>query len=311
MVATRDLRVDYGDVVAVAGLDLRVPRGVVYGMIGPNGAGKTSTIRVLAGLMLPTYGEVMIDGIDVMLEPERIQASIGYMPDLAPVYTDLKCWEFLDLFAHAYGLDEKTRKTRVETCLHDVGLVEKRNMLAGTLSRGMTQRLVLAKTLLHDPKLLLLDEPASGLDPAARINVRNTLRQLASAGRTIIVSSHILTELSDICHHVGVMERGEMVYQGAIGDVLGSKGGGLLVEVRVLKDRAGLAQWLTSQEYVANITEQSGNDEFVQFTFAGTREQLPALLSNMLAEGFAVSGFQEKRLNLEELFLSLNAGRTA
>ncbi len=179
MIRTTDLRVDYDGVNAVRDLTLFIPTGEVFGLIGPNGAGKTSTIRVLATLLQPTYGEAMVAGIDILEQPDRAHRILGYMPDTPPVYEDLRCWEFLDLFAGAYFLDRRERRRRVEECLEQVDLGSKRRILAGTLSTGMRQRLTLAKTLLPDPQVLLLDEPASGLDPIARIEMRDLLKNLA------------------------------------------------------------------------------------------------------------------------------------
>ena len=197
-VQTVDMRVDYGDFVAVNELCLNVPRGEIYGLIGPNGAGKTSSFKVLATFMEPTYGDVFIGGLDISLKPEEARKHLGYMPDLAPIATDLKVWEFLDLFASAHGINGKARSLRIEECLDKVTLGDKRNEYCKSLSRGMMQRLVLAKTLLHQPSLFLLDEPASGMDPESRQALRNTVRQLADEGAAVLLSSHILTELEVI-----------------------------------------------------------------------------------------------------------------
>ncbi len=214
------MRVDYGDFVAVNELCLNVPRGEIYGLIGPNGAGKTSSFKVLATLMEPTYGDVFIGGVDISLQPEEARKHLGYMPDLAPIATDLKVWEFLDLFASAHGLSGKIRRTRIEECLGKVALDDKRNEYCKSLSRGMMQRLVLAKTLLHRPSLFLLDEPASGMDPESRQALRYTVRQLAKDGAAVLLSSHILTELEDMCTMVGMMSKGNLVESGKISDVI-------------------------------------------------------------------------------------------
>ena len=200
-----DLRVDYGDFAAVDSLSLSVPFGEVFGLVGPNGAGKTSSFKVLATLMEPTFGEVFLCGIDIALQPEKARRVLGYMPDLAPVPSDLKCWEFLDLYAAAHGLEEQERHDRITECLQKVDLEDKRQAICSTLSRGMKQRLVLAKTLLHRPKVMLLDEPASGMDPVSRVALRRILKELAAEGTTVIVSSHILSELSDMCTSIGFM----------------------------------------------------------------------------------------------------------
>ena len=193
----RSLRVDYGDFVAVDDLTLAVPPGEILGIVGPNGAGKTSTFRVLATLMEPTHGDVFFDGVDIAEDPRQARRLMGYMPDLAPVPSDLKVWEFLDFYAAAYGLrDAHERRQRADRCLETVGLSNLRNNGCRELSRGQTQRVVLAKTLLHEPRVLILDEPASGLDPLARRDLRTALQSLAATGATILISSHILSELS-------------------------------------------------------------------------------------------------------------------
>jgi len=221
MIRTRDLRVDYEDVAAVRDLNLDIHRGEIFGLIGPNGAGKSSTIRVLATLQQPTYGEVRIGGVDVIDDPRSVHRLLGYMPDMPPVYGDLRCWEYLDLFAAAYFIDRRHRRMRVGECLKLAGLEAKRMAMAGTLSRGMKQRLTFAKTLLADPQVLLLDEPASWLDPIARIEMREVIKELAERGRTILISSHILVELSEFCHSVGIMEKGVMVEGGRIDEIAG------------------------------------------------------------------------------------------
>ncbi|HMB72569.1 MAG TPA: ABC transporter ATP-binding protein, partial [Gammaproteobacteria bacterium] len=187
----RNLRVDYGDFTAVDDLSLELPGGEIFGLAGPNGAGKTSTIRVLATLLEPTYGEIEVFGHDLFEVPEAVHSLLGYMPDLAPVIPDLKVWEFLDLYAASHGLRGTEKRDRIDACLARVGLADKRNVYGKGLSRGMTQRVVLAKTLLHEPRLLLLDEPASGMDPIARRDLRIILESMAAEGATIIVSSHI------------------------------------------------------------------------------------------------------------------------
>ena len=195
MIEIRDLKVDYGDVVAVEGLSFDAKAGEIYGLIGPNGAGKTTTIRAIAPLLEPTYGEIMVKGNSAIHEPEKVRGSLGYMPDFPPVYGDLKVAEFVELFAAAYGLSGERQASEVSRCLADTNLEDKRDILCNTLSRGMKQRALLAKTLVHDPPVLLLDEPAANLDPRARIDLRNLLKKLAAQGKTILVSSHVLSEL--------------------------------------------------------------------------------------------------------------------
>ena len=218
-VQTVDMRVDYGDFVAVNELCLNVPRGEIYGLIGPNGAGKTSSFKVLATLMEPTYGDVFIGGVDISLQPEEARKHLGYMPDLAPIATDLKVWEFLDLFASAHGLSGKIQRTRIEECLGKVALDDKRNEYCKSLSRGMMQRLVLAKTLLHRPSLFLLDEPASGLDPMASNELSEILKKLSSRGATILMASHDLFRVRETCDKIGIIKNGSLIKEMSSKDV--------------------------------------------------------------------------------------------
>ena len=245
----KDLRVDYGTFVAVNEVTLTVPPGEIFGLVGPNGAGKTSTFRVLATLMEPTYGEVRLAGVDIFEQPEAARRVLGYMPDLAPVPSDLKVWEFLDLFAEAHELGNWTaRRERIEVCLRQVNLLEKWGDFCRTLSRGQTQRLVLAKTLLHRPRVFVLDEPASGMDPLSRRNLRLTLRSLADEGATIIVSSHILSELSEMCTSLCVMNHGRLLASGSVDEVRRLLGRAeRTLTVGVLERSEEAAAWLATQ----------------------------------------------------------------
>jgi ABC-2 type transport system ATP-binding protein len=311
MIRAVDLRVDYDDVTAVRGLDLRIGRGEIYGLIGPNGAGKTSTIRVLATLLEPTYGEVVVGGIDVAAHPEEVHRILGYMPDQPPVHDDLRVEEYLDVFAGAYGLAGGARRARVEECLGLAGLAEKRRALAGTLSRGMKQRLVLAKTLLHDPQVLLLDEPASGLDPNARIELRELLRDLGRRGRTVLVSSHILTELADFCTSIGIMERGRMVISGPI-DAIAAR----LVPHRTLvveldapaadaaAARARAAEVLARARAVKGVQTEG---ETLAVAFEGSESDRADLLAALVQAGVRVKAFSERKLDVEDIFLKVGA----
>ena len=201
MISVTDLKIHYGNFVAVDRLTFEVGKGSVYGLIGPNGAGKTTTIKALATLLEPTYGEIKLGSVSVLNEPEEARKILGYMPDFPPVYDDLRVDEFCDLFAHAYGLDSNQRKSKVEECLGLTDLLDKRKALCKSLSRGMKQRALLAKTLVHEPEVLLLDEPAANLDPKARIDLRNLLRKLASEGKTILVSSRSFRTAGSLRYH--------------------------------------------------------------------------------------------------------------
>ena len=304
MIRTRGVRVDYADVTAVRDLDLEIGAGEVFGLIGPNGAGKSSTIRVLATLQEPTHGRVWIGGYDAAERPAAVRRISGYMPDLAPVYDDLRCWEFLDLFGAAYFVRRDDRLRRIDQCIEAVGLQGKRNAMAGTLSRGMKQRLVLAKTIIPDPSVLLLDEPASGLDPIARIQMRDLLRRLASEGKTILVSSHILSELSEFCTSVGIMQKGEMVLSGTIDQVVKGLGSTRRVAVRLSEPVEGAGERLGSYDGVANVETKPNGYEV---DFDGDERAAAALLAAMIRDGLPVCAFSERKMGMEDILLRVGA----
>src|SRR6266568_4534454 len=220
MIETRELTKKYGDLYALDRLTLRLEPGDVYGFIGPNGAGKTTTMRILATLLNPSWGEASVCGYSIYTGAKDIRRAIGYMPDFFGVYDDMKVTEYLEFFAAAYRIQGPSRRKKVDEVLELVDLTYKRDALVTSLSRGMTQRLGLARVLLHDPQVLLLDEPASGLDPRARIEIRALLKELRSMGKTILVSSHILPELADICNKIGIIERGQLLFDGDVTDVM-------------------------------------------------------------------------------------------
>jgi len=300
----RDLRVDYGNFVAVDDLSLTVPRGEVFGLVGPNGAGKTSTFRVLTTLMMPTYGDVFLEGVDIQEDLESARRIVGYMPDLAPVPSDLKVWEFLDFHAAAYGLGTKAqRRQRAEECLEEVALTDQRNKWCKELSRGQTQRVVLAKTLLHRPKVLILDEPASGLDPLARRDLRLALRRLADQGATVFVSSHILSELAEMCTSVCVMNRGRLLASGTADEVrhqLGSTE--RMLTVTVLARSEDAAAWLERQPSVRNLRISPHQ---VAFDFNGSDEDQAGLMEGLIHAGLRVRTFEEKRSSFEDILIEV------
>ena len=304
----RSLRVDYGDFVAVDDLTLSIPRGEVFGLVGPNGAGKTSTFKVITTLMEPTYGEVFLDGIDIQEDLGGARRILGYMPDLAPVPSDLRVWEFLDFHADAYGLGNKAaRRGRVAECLEKVALVPQRNSWCKELSRGQTQRVVLAKTLLHRPKVLVLDEPASGLDPLARRDLRKVLRELAADGATVFVSSHILTELSEMCTSLCVMNRGRLLASGTADEVREQLGNNACrITVALTRgQQGGAAEWLRSRIGVAGLSE---TETRLEFGFHGNETEQAELLADFIAAGFRPRAFEEKRSSFEEMLVGVAEG---
>jgi ABC-2 type transport system ATP-binding protein len=300
----RDLRVDYGDFVAVDDLTLSVPAGEVFGLVGPNGAGKTSTFRVLTTLMEPTYGEVFLDGIDAFEDIEEVRRIIGYMPDLAPVPSDLKVWEFLDFHAAAYGLGSRAgRHARVEECLAEVALTDQRDKWCKELSRGQTQRVVLAKTLLHRPRVLILDEPASGLDPLARRDLRSTLRKLAGNGATVFVSSHILSELAEMCSSLCVMNRGRLLASGTVDEVRHQLGSTERILTATLLGRHEEAvAWLAAQPVVHDVRLAGPQ---IVFGFKGDDEAQAALIEGLIALGIRLRAFEEKRSSFEDILVEV------
>ena len=220
MIEVHHLRKEYDDTIALENLDLVIPEGEVYGLIGPNGAGKTTLIRILATLLEPTYGQVRIGGFDALEEPMRVHPLLGYMSDFFSLYDNMLVWEYLDHFARCYKVSAGHRERLVEKVLELVSLEVRRDAPIKTLSRGMRQRLCFAKTLIHEPRVLLLDEPASGLDPAGRLEFRELIKQLHAMGRTILISSHILTEMADFCTSAGIMEQGRLLASGRVEDIL-------------------------------------------------------------------------------------------
>src|SRR5476651_584508 len=244
MIETRDLTKKYGELYAVDRLTLRLEPGDVYGFIGPNGSGKTTTMRMLATLLNPSWGEASVCGYSIYTGSKEIRRAIGYMPDFFGVYDDMKVTEYLDFFAAAYRIRGPERRKKCDQVLDLVDLGYKRDALVTSLSRGMTQRLGLARVLLHEPQVLLLDEPASGLDPRARIEMRGLLKELRNMKKTILVSSHILPELADICNKIGIIERGQLLFNGDVAEVMRQVRQQTVLNIGVMADRDGAARLL-------------------------------------------------------------------
>ena len=304
MIELSHLRKEYDDLIAVEDLNLAIPTGEIYGLIGPNGAGKTTTIRMTCGLLSPTQGTVHVAGVDVLHEPEQAQQHIGYLSDFFSVYETLKVWEYLDYFAHAYKMAEEKIAARVTEVIAQVGLEVKRDALIRGLSRGMKQRLGIGRAIIHRPKLLLLDEPASGLDPKARFDLRNLLRSLCDQGTTIVVSSHILTELEGFCTSIGIMEKGALVRSGRIEDVTAAANPARTLRVRWIGDSSSTVQSLLQQDpLISGLIVQSTEGEF---RFAGTEDQLSKVLNNLVTVGVKITSFAETRQTVEDLYMKLS-----
>jgi ABC-2 type transport system ATP-binding protein len=295
----------YGRMIAVDKLNLSIERGTIFGFIGPNGAGKTTTLRMLAGLLEPTGGEIHLMGEKMASSGVQAQRLVGYMPDFFGVYDDLRVWEYLDFFARCYNLPAAQRRNTVEQLLDLVDLTPKRDAFVQSLSRGMQQRLCLAHALVHDPPVLLLDEPASGLDPRARVELRELLRTLRDMGKTILLSSHILSELAEVCTAIGIMEHGNLLAAGTVDEVRRQLQGGAALQVRVLSDSEQAAALLRQMEGVTAVSHSQVDSRILRVDGEISEEQQAAMLARLLAEGVQVSSFHLEADSLETLFLRL------
>lgn len=303
------LRKEYDNLLAVDDLDLTIPQGEIYGLIGPNGAGKTTTIRMTCGLLAPTMGRALVAGVDVAQEPEKAQQHIGYLSDFFAVYEDLKVWEYLDYFAHAYKMPEADIPARLTEVIAQVNLEVKRDAMIRGLSRGMKQRLGIARAIIHRPKVLLLDEPASGLDPKARLELRNLLLTLRDQGATILISSHILTELEGFCTSIGIMEKGRMVRSGRIDEVTAAENPARLVRLTWAGDSLAGDSLKTVQEQLSReprISQVKLTAAGGAFQFAGPEENLAPILAGLVASGVKVTAFGEVKQTVEELYMKLS-----
>jgi ABC-2 type transport system ATP-binding protein len=305
MISVEDLRVDYDQFCAVDDLSFEVGEGDVFGLIGPNGAGKTSTMRALVGLLEPTYGNIRIAGIDVREKPEAVGQVMGFMPDFPPVYEELMVWEFLDLFASAYFIPKSNRKREIHFRLEQVGLTEKTYAMVGELSRGMRQRLMLAKTLLPEPQVLLLDEPASGMDPHGRAQMKQVIREFASEGGSVLISSHILSEMDEFCTSIGVMERGKMVVTGTVDDITNDVSVSAAVVIELIDGENELMK-TASKNQLTGIPFKNDKGLF-EIPFEGDSEEAAEFLTSLVTNGVTMSSFTRKRESLEDVFLQIGA----
>lgn len=305
IVKTVELSKTYGNVNALNGLDLELESGDIFGYIGPNGAGKTTTLRILATLLAPTSGKAFIDGINVEKDPYAIKRIVGFMPDTFGVYDGMRLREYLDFFGAAYKIPLRKRRAVIDDVLAITDLTNHADVFVSTFSRGMKQRCCLAKTLLHDPKVLLLDEPASGLDPRARIELRELLKTLRNMGKTILISSHILSELGDMCNKIGIIERGKMLAAGDYRDILRQIQQEQELRLVVLEGGDGAAQVLAETPGIANV-ERSGNE--FHMNSALPPAELANLHARLVQAGVKVLSFQQEEGTLEDVFLQVTKG---
>jgi ABC-2 type transport system ATP-binding protein len=308
IVAAHGLVKRYDRTIAVAGLDLDIEAGEIFGLVGPNGAGKTTILRMLATLLVPTAGDAEIGGASVRRDPTAVRRVLGFMPDVFGVYDDMKVWEYLDFFARCYGLPAARRRRMIGDLLELVDLADKRETYVQGLSRGMQQRLCLAHALVHDPAVLLLDEPASGLDPRARVELRELLRELRTLGKTILISSHILPELEELCTSVAIVDRGVVLAQGRVADIEQRLRVGAVLRIRVLA--VGEALEAARAHFAADADVASAEllgDGTIQIGFRGDDAASARLLREAVSAGLPIVTFARAASDLEELFLQVTA----
>lgn len=298
----------YNKQPAVDNLSLHLKAGSIMGFIGPNGAGKTTTIKMIATLLEPTSGTAYVNGIDVTEAPDEIRPLIGYMPDFFGMYDDVKVWEYLDFFAAAYRIQKDKRKGSIDNILELTDLTGKRDSFVSELSRGMQQRLCLAKTILHDPKLLLLDEPASGLDPRARIEIKELLKELRNMGKTILISSHILPELADFCNEIAIIEQGKLVVSGDVEAIMNQCKGGTVLEISVVDRLDEAVAFLEKLGSVGEVTIDNGT---ITAAYCGQSGEHYSILEELTKNGFKVKSFNEAEVDLEDVFLKVTRGAVA
>ena len=308
MLKIDNLKKNYGSFPALKGLSLEIPDGALHGFVGPNGAGKTTTMRILATLMKPTSGTAWVDGTDVVKDGQKARKLVGYMPDFFGVYDSLKCWEYLDFYARCYRIGATERKRMTRQLLELVNLEEKENEYVDALSRGMKQRLCLARSLIHDPKLLILDEPASGMDPRARAEMKGILRTLREMGKTVLISSHILPELAEMCDSLTILDHGQLVFSGGVDELSDRMNGNAPLDIRLsegcgdenvdaavrcLKEMPAVTEILREEPYLLRI--RLGSDADV----------CEDVLRQLVMKGVPVCDFHRAPMNLEKVFMEV------
>jgi ABC-2 type transport system ATP-binding protein len=310
MIETINLTKKYGELVALNNLNLTINDGDCFGFIGPNGAGKTTTIKILATLLKPTWGEARIDGKVIGYQNPQIRPIIGYVPDFMGAYEDMVVNEYLEFFAACYDIHGKQRDQVVRDVLELTDLSYKSNAEVNGLSRGMKQRLSIARVLLHDPKVLLLDEPASGLDPRARIEIRELLKELRRMGKTIIISSHILHELAELCNTVGIIEQGELVFSGPVSEIMAKASMGVVVHIIVADRFDQAAELLSKVKGITHVdvTQHNGRPRIDVTIDPESGLPVSELPSRLIAQGFQLESMSQEQVNLETAFMRLTKG---
>lgn len=305
MIELRRIHRFFGSTKAVNDVSFDVYRGQVFGFIGPNGAGKTTSMRILATLELPSYGDALIDGFSVVNDPDLVRRRLGFMPDGTSLYPNMNCVEYLDFFARSYGLMGRERNDALRRTLSFTGLDKIASKSITGLSKGMRQRLSLGRAMIHRPSVLVLDEPANGLDPRARIELRHLIRQLASEGTAVLVSSHILTELAEMCDRVGIIEQGKLLAVGSVEEIYRSMRGSLRVRMRPLNRIEELLENLSRRDNISNLQR---NGDWLQLDMVGEEAAQATLLRSIVSSGFDVLEFVAHRESLEDVFMRITTG---
>ncbi|MCM3617243.1 ABC transporter ATP-binding protein [Sutcliffiella horikoshii] len=308
MIETVNLTKKYGKFTALDSLNLKVEKGTVFGFVGHNGAGKSTTFSILSTLLAPTSGTAFVNGYDVTQNPKMVRKFIGYMPDFFGVYDQFKTDEYLDFYGASYGIPLEERQKLIPQLLELVNLTDKKDAYVDVLSRGMKQRLCLARALIHDPEVLILDEPASGLDPRARIEMREILRELKSMGKTIMISSHILPELAEMCDEIGVINGGKLVATGRVEEIHQQLQANKVLKVLILQDIQKALHYFEDIPSISNIQVSEQRENLISFSFEGSDEEQVALLKDALDSGVMILSLSQEESNLEDIFLEITKG---
>ena len=312
MLEIQNLTKRYGKFLALNDLNLHIDKGEIFGFVGPNGAGKTTTMRIVCGLLKASSGTVLIDGVNALLRPDDIKRKVGYVPDFFGVYDNLKVMEYMEFYGSMYGMEREEVCEISEGLLELVNLSDKREAFVDTLSRGMKQRLCVARALIHNPDLLVLDEPNSGLDPRARFEMKEVLKNLGTMGKTIIISSHILPELSEMCTSIGIMEHGQLIISGKVEEIMQKSAGTQPIRIKATVSGQGEED---EREYIATVLKEQPSVSKVSYTedeilvsFTGSEQEAAKLLKTLVERDIAVSNFYREKEDLESLFLEITGG---
>lgn len=306
MIEIIELTKKYGKFTALDSLNLQINKGTVFGFVGQNGAGKSTTFSILATLLAPTSGTTFINGYNIQKDTKAVRRQIGYMPDFFGVYDQLKTSEYLHFYGASYGIPYQERQKLIPRLLELVNLSHKKDVYVDLLSRGMKQRLCLARSLIHDPEVLILDEPASGLDPRARVEMREILKELKTMGKTILISSHILPELADMCDSIGIIDHGRLIAQGSVSEIQAMLHQERTIVVKFLGEAKRVISFFEDDPFVSKLTEMEKGS--LQFVYRGTEEEQMELLKRAVLQDLQIISFSEEKANLEDVFMEITKG---